>query len=259
MINNNIKMTLFTLATFTLAGMFVPGSHSAAQGVSATTIDLSAQQQQTQQPQKKKKKKVAPRRAAPHVTAPRRAPRHAVPRVVTPHRAAPRHAAPRVVTPPHTAPRIGAPVGVAPKTAAPPKTGGKVLAPRGVGPKVSGRKAPRKFTPRGPNARVVTTSRLRGLPARGAGRASIRGRHYSVWRHGHRVRHRGGWYTFIALGMLAPIVIGADEFFYPYAYISAPEPYCEGLTEDGCWLVWENVETLEGDIIPQCVAYCPWQ
>jgi len=33
----------------------------------------------------------------------------------------------------------------------------------------------------------------------------------------------------------------------------------DGLTEDGCQLVWQDVETVEGDIIPQCVAYCPWQ
>ena len=193
MTNNEMRLTLFTLGMFTLAAMFVPGSHSAAQGVSATTIDLSAQQQQ------EKKKKVAPQRAAPQRAAPQRA---------APQRAAP--------------------------------------------------KAARTFTPSGPNARAVNTSRLRGLPARGAGRASIRGQNYSVWRSGYRVRHGGGWRTFVALSALTAILIETNEF-YPYAYISAPEPYCDGLTEDGCQLVWQDVETLEGDVISQCVAYCPWQ
>lgn len=104
----------------------------------------------------------------------------------------------------------------------------------------------------------MNTSRLRGLPARGAGRASIRGQNYSVWRSGYRVRHGGGWRTFVALSALTAILIETNEF-YPYAYISAPEPYCDGLTEDGCQLVWQDVETLEGDVISQCVAYCPWQ
>ena len=53
-------------------------------------------------------------------------------------------------------------------------------------------------------------------------------------------------------------MVGSDEY-YPYAYISAPEQYCEGVTEDGCELRWQQVETVEGDVIDQCVAYCPWQ
>lgn len=60
------------------------------------------------------------------------------------------------------------------------------------------------------------------------------------------------------LSTLGAIAIGASEY-YPYAYVSAPEPCCEGLTEDDCQLMWEQVETLEGDAIDQCVAYCPWQ
>jgi hypothetical protein len=47
--------------------------------------------------------------------------------------------------------------------------------------------------------------------------------------------------------------------YYPYAYIDAPAPYCEGLTGDGCQLQWQAVPTLEGPAEFQCVAYCPWQ
>jgi hypothetical protein len=53
-------------------------------------------------------------------------------------------------------------------------------------------------------------------------------------------------------------LIAANEF-YPFAYTDAPEPYCDGLSEDGCQLAWQDVETEEGGVVPQCVAYCPWQ
>jgi len=161
---------------------------------------------------------------------------------------APRRAQPRVVAPQRTAPRVVAPHRTAPRVVAPQRT-----APRMVTqPKVT----PRVITPRG--TRAVTASRLRGVPARGAGRTVIRGQNYSAWRSGYRVRRGSGWRTFVALSALGAIAIGSSEY-YPYAYISAPEPYCEGLTEDGCELMWQEVETLEGDVINQCVAYCPWQ
>jgi hypothetical protein len=79
-----------------------------------------------------------------------------------------------------------------------------------------------------------------------------------VWRSGYRVRYGSAWRTFIALSALSAIAIGYDNY-YPYAYISAPQPYCESMTEDGCQLMWQELQTLEGDIINQCVAYCPWQ
>jgi hypothetical protein len=120
------------------------------------------------------------------------------------------------------------------------------------------RPAARTVTLSGATARTVTAGRLRGVPLRGAGRAKIRGHNFSVWRSGHRVRHGSGWRTFIALSALSAILIGSNNY-YPYAYLSAPQSYCEGLTEDGCQLMWQEVETLEGDVVYQCVAYCPWQ
>ena len=132
-----------------------------------------------------------------------------------------------------------------------------MVAPAATGRKaVSPAAAPRVVTPSG--TRTVTASRLRGVPARGAGRTVIRGHNYSAWRSGYRVRHGSGWWTFVALSTLGAIAIGSNEY-YPYAYISAPEPYCEGLTEDGCELMWQEVETIEGGVVNQCVAYCPWQ
>ena len=132
-----------------------------------------------------------------------------------------------------------------------------MVAPAAAGRKVvSPAAAPRVVTPRG--TRTVTASRLRGAPVSGAGGTVIRGQNYSVWRSGYRVRHGSGWRTFVALSALGAIAIGSSEY-YPYAYISAPEDYCEGLTEDGCELMWQEVQTIEGDVVNQCVAYCPWQ
>jgi hypothetical protein len=72
------------------------------------------------------------------------------------------------------------------------------------------------------------------------------------------VLRQGGWRTFVTLGTLAGLVVGGATY-YPYAYVDAPAPYCDGLTEDGCQLQWVDVETLEGGVESQCVAYCPRQ
>ena len=192
--------------------------------------------------------------------APRAAPRQAPVRVAPVQRVAPRQAPVRVAPvqraapqniqrPPRTnvqrnigAPRVGGPIA--------PAAGPRIIA--------TPRQGNRAFTPRGANSNVVRAARIRSAPARGAGRTFIQGRNYSVWRSGYRVRRAGGWRTFVALGALGTIAVGASQY-YPYAYIQAPEPYCDGRTEDGCQLVWEDVDTVEGGSYGQCVAYCPWQ
>jgi len=131
--------------------------------------------------------------------------------------------------------------------------GAKIIVPNGGSTKL----ARRVFTPKA-NSRTVIAAKIRSAPARGAFRTSIRGRNYSVWRSGYRARYRGGWRTFVGLGTLGALAIGASEY-YPYAYIDAPEDYCDGLTEDGCQMVFDEVPTEEGDVVGQCVAYCPWQ
>jgi hypothetical protein len=110
---------------------------------------------------------------------------------------------------------------------------------------------PKTFTPK--HNQVVNHFKLKN-----SNRAVVSGRNYSVYRRDYRIRRNGGWRTFVALGVLAPLLIGASEY-YPYAYMDVPEAYCDGLTDDGCELVYDDVETEEGDVIPQCVAYCPWQ
>ena len=120
-------------------------------------------------------------------------------------------------------------------------------------PKYVAPKGALKSGSQGDGKRIATAGRLRG-----AASAKIRGHNFSVWRSKHRVRHGNGFRTFVALSTLGAIMYGSDDY-YPYAYLSATEPYCEGLTDDGCLLRWREVETLEGDSLYQCVAYCPWQ
>jgi hypothetical protein len=114
-------------------------------------------------------------------------------------------------------------------------------------------------TPRSP-AGVIDPTRgaAHALSLRGAGRATIAGRNFSIWRGSYRVHRRGYWRTFVGLSALSAIMVGS-AYYYPYAYIDAPENYCEGLTEDGCQLQWQEVQTLEGLTESQCVAYCPSQ
>jgi len=124
-----------------------------------------------------------------------------------------------------------------------------IVAPQGGGQrKFVGQ--PRKFTPKHNN--LVYKFKLKG-----ANQAFVNGKNYSVFHNNYRIRHNGRFRTFVALGLLAPLAIGAATY-NPYAYLDVPGDYCEGLTDDGCEMVYSEVETVEGDSIPQCVAYCPW-
>ena len=271
-----IKMglPLFSAGLFAATFLFAPCAANAAQARSAT-IEFSAQQQQEHKgkPQKAApagrpaQSRVAPQRAAPQRAAPQRAARtvtqpkatsHAVSQPKVTSRAVKQpKATSRVVKQPKATSRAVKLPKATSRAVKQPKATSKAVAPTAGGRKVvSPTAAPRAVTPRG--TRTVTASRLRGVPARGAGRVAIRGQNYSAWRSGYRVRHGSGWWTFVALSTLGAIAIGSNQY-YPYAYLSAPEPYCEGLTEDGCQLMWQEVETIEGGVVNQCVAYCPWQ
>ena len=229
-----LKASLKFLAAGSVAAALLSASAASAvaQGRSAVSTELSAQQNQ--------KKNAAPARRAQPRAAPQRP---AAPRAVTRARTAPRtvtrtRATPHTVTRTRTAPRTVTHTRTAPRTVTRTQT------------------TPRVGTTR--TTKVVTRTRFRGLPASGAGRAVIHGRNYSVWRSGYRVRRGGGWRTFVALNTLGALAFGATQY-YPYAYVTAPRNYCDGLTEDGCQLSWQDVQTVEGDVISQCVAYCPWQ
>jgi hypothetical protein len=105
----------------------------------------------------------------------------------------------------------------------------------------------------------VTAARIRGPWTGASRRYSWHGHNYTAWRRGpYRVRYGNGWRTFAAISTLGAIAI-AGTAYYPYAYISAPQDYCTGFTEDGCQLDWALVPTVGGGPAYQCVAYCPWQ
>jgi hypothetical protein len=263
---NKIDLTRISLISAGLLAatiMFAPCAQSVAQERSATSTDFSAQQQQD-----KDKKKAAPAaRTAPRtVTQPKATSRvvrqPATSRTITQTKATSHvvkqpKATSHVVKQSKATSRVVKLSKATSRVVKKSKATRKVVAPAATGRKVvSPVTAPRVVMPKG--KRTITASRLRGVPTSGVRRAVISGHNYSAWRSGHRVRHRSGWRTFVALSALGAIAIGSSEY-YPYAYISAPENYCEGLTEDGCELMWQDVETIEGDIIPQCVAYCPWQ
>jgi hypothetical protein len=256
---NKMGLQLFSAGLFAGTVLFTPCAPSAA------TIEFSAQQQQEHKgkPQKAApagrpaQSRVAPQRATPQRVAPQRAARTVTQPKATSHVVRQSKVTSRAVKQPKATSRAVKQPKATSRAVKQTKATRKVVAPAAAGRKVvSPAAAPRVVTPRG--TRTVTASRLRAVPARGAGRVVIRGQNYSVWRSGYRVRHGSGWWTFVALSALGAIAIGSSEY-YPYAYISAPEPYCEGLTEDGCQLMWQEVETIEGGVINQCVAYCPWQ
>jgi hypothetical protein len=243
MVDNKSKtrLALFTVGMFALSALFMFGSHSAAQGLSGTTIHL-AQQQQQQQNKKNTKSKGSSQKTTTKKTTTHKATTHKA----TTHKATTQKATTHKATTQKTTTH---------KATTQKATTQKATTHKATTQKVIKSKTVKTFTPHG---HAVTTSRLKGLPTRTAGRAKIHGHNYSVWRRGYRVRYHDHWRTFVALSVLTPLLIGPDRF-YPYAYLTAPELYCQGFTEDGCALVWDTVETLEGDIIPACVAYCPWQ
>ncbi len=70
-----------------------------------------------------------------------------------------------------------------------------------------------------------------------------------VWWGGYRR-------AFIPLAALGIVAIGGS-YWYPDGYVSVAQPYCTGLTPDGCQLNWRMVDFEGGGGAPQCVQYCP--
>jgi hypothetical protein len=211
--------------------------------------------------QTERKKSAPPRTVAPKTVTPKTV----TPKTVTPKTVAPKTVAPKTVAPPRTTtstpkvtPRsttvtpkqLGTQKAVTTKKTATPK---QTVTPKVVTPRTT--TLPKTAAPK-----AVDPSRLglRTIAKSSTGKATIRGRSYTVWRGTHRVRHGGGWATLAAISTLSVFVFGGASY-YPYAYVSATGPYCEGDTEDGCVLEWTEVPTIEGPRLYQCVAYCPWQ
>ncbi len=250
-----LGLALLTTVTLAAAGVFGSVSDGAAQSTpdrsGAVMPYMPIILAQADQQRKGSPAQTAPR--GPAVVTPRGPAQVVTPRgpaqVVTPR-------GPTNVVTPRDPARFQGPrnfdQGGAPKVFVPRTDGPKFVAPGSGGPRFvsPGSGGPRFVGPDGGRAGAVSI--------RGANRAMIAGRNYSVWRGSYRA-HRGGyWRTFVGLGALGAIMYGS-ALYYPYAYIDAPAPYCEGLTYDGCQLQWQEVPTLEGPTEFHCVAYCPWQ
>jgi Beta/Gamma crystallin len=139
--------------------------------------------------------------------------------------------------PPHIAPGPG--------PASPPRAafGGPALRQgpgRPGGPPVVLAPGPGGFPHRPPGFPIVTVGN-RFFPI-------VRGPRY-VWWGGYRR-------AFVPLAVLGIAAIGGS-YWYPDGYVSVAQPYCAGLTPDGCQLTWRMVDFEGGGAAPQCVQYCP--
>jgi len=163
---------------------------------------------------------------------------------------------PKAVVVPRVAPRV---VPVAPRVA-PVAPRLAPVAPRVVNPQFAPRVAP--VAPRvvpGVVAPRIVTPAPRFVPrispgARGA--SFIGGRQIYVNRGVYRRSYGGRFVTFVGIGAVAAILVGAT-YYRPYGYVEVEPPLCSGVTDDGCELRLTEVPTEEGAIVPQCVQFCP--
>jgi hypothetical protein len=261
------NLTLFALGLFTLSVVAMPALHSAAQGLSATTIELSAQQNDKD----KKKKKAAPApQGQPRVQQKTIQKQNVQPKVnvqqkqnfqqkkqfnVQQNQQNLQKKKQINVQQNNLNVQKKSQINVQQKNLNVQKKNQINVQQKNLNvqqKKYAG--PPKQFTPKHNN--VVYKFNMKG-----SNKAFVNGKHYSIWHNNnshYRIRYGNSWRTFVALGVLAPLLIGAHHY-YPYAYIDAPGPYCSGLTEDGCQLVYDEIETIDGAVYPQCVAYCPWQ
>ena len=159
------------------------------------------------------------------------------------------------------APRRG-PVVVAPRrgpVVVAPRRGPVVVAPRRGPVVVAPRRGPVVVAPRvvGP-ARVVSPVVVAPRRSYFARPLVLGGRPYTVVTGPRVIYWRGARRSLIPLAALGVITVGAVGY-RAYGYVPVEQPLCEGPTPDGCELRWQEVPTVEGDVVPQCVAFCPQQ
>jgi Flp pilus assembly protein TadB len=114
--------------------------------------------------------------------------------------------------------------------------------------------------PARPGARVVINPRggprlnfrIRG----GADRIRLGNRDVVIVRGPRTVTWRGRQRALVPIGAIAALTV-AGAAYAANAYVPVDQPLCTGYTEGGCFFHWAEVPTPEGDLIPQCVAYCP--
>ena len=254
-------LPLFAGGLLAATVMFVPCAPSAAQERPAISTDFSAQQQQENKDQQKKAApaaRPAPQRAAPQRAAPQRA---------APQRAAPQRAAPQRVAPQRSAPREAAPRRAQPRVVTPQRTAPREVTPRRTAPStVTRQKALRAWSSRPLPLRASSCQAVREPSPRPAC-AGFRRAALAALSSTAKITQRGVAATVSARRRLADLCgaqrIGRDRnrldsILSLRLHFGTAALLC-GITEDGCELMWQEVETIEGDVINQCVAYCPWQ
>ena len=111
---------------------------------------------------------------------------------------------------------------------------------KGPGTKIGPVGPGKKIGPKGPRTNVTIINR-RNVPIFRGGRTIFVGRDIR---------------RIVAASTLAAIAVGAG-YYYPYGYAAISRPVCRGITDEGCTLRWQSVATEEGDVVAQCVQYCP--
>jgi len=77
-----------------------------------------------------------------------------------------------------------------------------------------------------------------------------------IWKGPKKIWFGGHWKVFVPFSALKVVLIGGG-YYWPDAYLTVGEPYCVGITPDGCHLNWQFVNFADGGGVYQCVQYCP--
>jgi hypothetical protein len=128
----------------------------------------------------------------------------------------------------------------------PGKKTGSIAGPALKGPLVG---PGRKFGPGGPGKKLAPIGPRTNV-------TFINRRRIPIFRGGRTIYVGRDIRRIVAVTTLTAIAVGA-AYYYPYGYVAVPRPVCQGVTAEGCTLHWQDVPTEEGDVVTQCVQYCP--
>ena len=122
--------------------------------------------------------------------------------------------------------------------------------------RMSGPNRPTGITATGPRRPPGTYINVVGPRAGGPNVARINNQNITIFRGRRDIFWRGRIRTLVALAVLGGITIGGT-YFIADGYVPLAAPICRGITAEGCSLVWRDVATEDGDVIAQCVQFCP--
>jgi hypothetical protein len=78
-----------------------------------------------------------------------------------------------------------------------------------------------------------------------------------IWKSGPKKIWVGGkWKVFVPFTAIGAVTVGG-AYYWADAYVNVGQPYCTGVTADGCRLNWQLVKFDDGGGAYQCVQYCP--